>query len=544
MASTELAPGQSGQHHRSLLLLILVLIVTGLSLAAWRYAVEPEAPAALGDRLWDLEIAIQSEATANETSIEIALPLDTRFLRTVGQQISHPGWKQSFRHKNASGRASKIVLMATEEGSLTVNALFSVHASATPHLGRGAENKPLDTATRDKYLQDHPMLLITHASLLGLVEQLQLELPSDTLLPDLIYQRVRQLRPHPGEDLLEVPDILARGVANERERAYTMVALCRAAKIPTRLVKGFILKESPRAKAHFWVEVFQDDRWQPYDPVYGYQKAVPPEYLPVARGPSEVVTFHGTSAYSVEYAISNADPLLEVTETTHQDWREMLDLTRLPLDARQMLAALMLLPFGVLLTAAICEPTGIRAYGVFTPTLLATSLVYIPWPSALMVFGVVLTLGVVGRSAMPSELPRVPRLSIVLTLVALGVGASASLMEYLEMSSGGELILLPLVILASLVDRFYSVFDDDGWQTAMVRLGWTVALAISCLPIVQYEALGHAMTRFPELHLLTLAAILALSLYRGKRLAQTASFAWLNWPQKPGREKRTRKPRS
>ena len=133
---------------------------------------------------------------------------------------------------------------------------------------------------------------------------------------------------------------------------------------------------------------------------------------------------------------------------------------------------------------------------------------------------------------------------IVLTLVALGVGASASLMEYLEMSSGGELILLPLVILASLVDRFYSVFDDDGWQTAMVRLGWTVALAISCLPIVQYEALGHAMTRFPELHLLTLAAILALSLYRGKRLAQTASFAWLNWPQKPGREKRTRKPRS
>lgn len=77
----------------------------------------------------------------------------------------------------------------------------------------------------------------------------------------------------------------------------------------------------------------------------------------------------------------------------------------------------------------------------------------------------------------------------------------------------------------------------------MMRLGWTIALAIFCLPIVQYEALGHTMTRFPELHLLTLAAILALSLYRGKKLAQTTAFAWLNWPQKPGGGKGARKTR-
>lgn len=45
-------------------------------------------------------------------------------------------------------------------------------------------------------------------------------------------------------------------------------------------------------------------------------------------------------------------------------------------------------------------------------------------------------------------------LGVVLALGPLGIGASASLMEYLEMSSGGELVLLPLVVLASLVDRF------------------------------------------------------------------------------------------
>ena len=65
----------------------------------------------------------------------------------------------------------------------------------------------------------------------------------------------------------------------------------------------------------------------------------------------------------------------------------------------------------------------------------------------------------------------------MLTLVALGIGASASLMEYLEVGFGGQLVLLPIVILASMVDRFYTLFDDKGLSTALIRLGWTLLLA-------------------------------------------------------------------
>jgi hypothetical protein len=39
--------------------------------------------------------------------------------------------------------------------------------------------------------------------------------------------------------------------------------------------------------------------------------------------------------------------------------------------------------------------------------------------------------------------------------------------------------------------------------------------------------------RYPELHLVTLAAILGLSLYRGRRLSQLPWLAWLNCPEKP-----------
>ena len=149
-----------------------------------------------------------------------------------------------------------------------------------------------------------------------------------------------------------------------------------------------------------------------------------------------------------------------------------------------------------------------------------------------MVLVIVLLLGVVGRAVIPSELTRVARLAVVLTLVALGIGASASVMEYFEVDFGGQLVLLPIVILASLVDRFYTVFDEKGLHTAVVRLAWTLVLTALCIPIVQYEALGHTMVRYPELHLVTLAAILALNLHGRRRLSQLPGLAWLNWPER------------
>jgi hypothetical protein len=371
---------------------------------------------------------------------------------------------------------------------------------------------------REAYLLDHPLLQVGDPEVLKTVERLSASTPTEGSIVDAVYDQVRKLRERSGGDLLDVPEILVQKHASKRERAYTMVSLCRALRIPARLVKGMLLKENPSASLHFWVEVYQDGQWLPYDPVYGFRGTLPAYYLPFVKGIDEVVAFSGSTSYTVSYAVENADPLLELPESTGGDWREILDLSRLSLDTRLALMPLMLLPFGVLLTTLFSETLGVRMYGVFTPALLALSLSYVPWVSAMLVLSVVLVLGVLGRSAMPGEIKRAPRLAIVLTLVVLGITASASLMEFIDMRFGGQLVLLPVVILASLVDRFYSVLDESGLHIALVRLGWTLAAAVACIPIVQFEALGHFMIRYPELHLITLAAILALTL-KGRRAA-------------------------
>jgi hypothetical protein len=125
---------------------------------------------------------------------------------------------------------------------------------------------------------------------------------------------------------------------------------------------------------------------------------------------------------------------------------------------------------------------------------------------------------------------RSTRLTLVLTLVILGVTVSLSLLDYLNWRHDGKVVLLPVVITAILVDMFYRSLDREGAASAFVKLGWTLLQVAICLPVMQYESLGHWLVAHPETHLLTLAAIMLLSGYRGPRLAAQPRFAWLNGP--------------
>ena len=74
--------------------------------------------------------------------------------------------------------------------------------------------------------------------------------------------------------------VLAKGVASPLGPRPGMVALCRAAKIPARLVTGFEIKLGDDVRPHIWVEVLSDDRWEPYDPENGYSGELPAQFRP------------------------------------------------------------------------------------------------------------------------------------------------------------------------------------------------------------------------------------------------------------------------
>ena len=151
--------------------------------------------------------------------------------------------------------------------------------------------------------------------------------------------------------------------------------------------------------------------------------------------------------------------------------------------------------------------------------------VYTDWRTATIIFIIVVIIGLGGRSLLPGlKLMQVPRLSVVFTLVALTMALTLSFLDFIHFSPSGLVVLLPLVVLTNIIDRAYTVADESGIRNALLRFGWTVVVAFVCVFIFRWQLPGQFLIAYPELHLITLALIIALGLYDGRKLPDFPAF--------------------
>ncbi len=100
-------------------------------------------------------------------------------------------------------------------------------------------------------------------------------------------------------------------------------------------------------------------------------------------------------------------------------------------------------------------------------------------------------------------------------------------MDYFSLIPEGHVILLPIAILTSLIDRLYKALDEEGVNIALRRLGWTAAVALGCYFILFQEHIGHLILAYPEIHLFTISMVLLLSGYKYNKLSDLPFFKWI-----------------
>jgi hypothetical protein len=208
-----------------------------------------------------------------------------------------------------------------------------------------------------------------------------------------------------------------------------------------------------------------------------------------------------------------------------QGWASVLDLTRLPKTEQSVLAVLLLLPAGALLTAVVRNIVGVATFGTFAPVLLGLSFVYSDAVFAAVVFGVVMVVGLAGRWLLGRfRLLMVPRLGVLLTLVVLGLALAVSVLHQFGSRADRYAILLPLVATTMLVERFYVCQEEDGPRLAWTLMLGTLAVAAGCLGLLKSPMLGRLLLRFPELLLALAAAMLLVGRYSGYRISELIRF--------------------
>lgn len=115
-------------------------------------------------------------------------------------------------------------------------------------------------------------------------------------------------------------------------------------------------------------------------------------------------------------------------------------------------------------------------------------------------------------------------------MVALVMVFAVSLLLHFDPSVDTSVVLLPVVVLTTLIDRFYGVADASGISVALKRLMWTVFAAAFSLAVLLRQDWGHWLLRYPEMHLFTMALILLLSQYKNRKLSQVRGFEWIAEP--------------
>jgi hypothetical protein len=163
---------------------------------------------------------------------------------------------------------------------------------------------------------------------------------------------------------------------------------------------------------------------------------------------------------------------------------------------------------------------------------MALAVVHVDRMTAITVFLMVTIIGITIRAYMPNlNLQRTARLAMVFTLVSISMAIIMSGFIYFDPAADSIVVLLPVVVLTMLVDRIYTIADQRGMRTALVRLFWTAVAAFVSLLILLQADWSIWLVAYPEIHALTLAVIIIIGLYQGPKLSEAPTLGWLHEPE-------------
>jgi len=511
-----------------------VLLLLGTTLIGLRYRAIHSAQTAREDSLWRLTYVIEFTENEAGAQLQIPMPRDTRHCEVVDWECINPG-------VGRERRGSRLFFTAPQaEGDYRIMAAFDLRLSPRAEMSRAAPMEMLSPDARARYLRNE---YLTQGDNIKQFAQNALDqggTPSEQV--QWIFELCSDLGS--GATASDEPDqILAvegRLNATDFGRARTMVALCRSIRVPARLVIGFEIKQGPNVRPLVWVEVFLNQSWVPFDPVNGYSRYLPMQYVPVRFvgskiGQVEIAHPVGASRHNETFSVVRIDPPPNILQTEVRHPIQILNLQRLPVPMHDVLSILLLLPLGALITAIMRNFVGIGTFGTFSPALLAMSFIYADWQTGLGILIVVVTAGVVSRALLERlRLLAVPRLSIILTTVILCVVFGISILHYMLPEISTEAVLLPMVILTMLIERFYVTTEEDGLMYTVQLATGTLVVALLCYMVLRWETVGAFVLVYPEAHFFTISAFIVLGRYAGYRITELWRFRDLvDWKETP-----------
>lgn len=506
--------------NRLSLIVGLLFLVAGIASIAARLVLQEDKLIAFEKSAWIISYDIEFEGLDSDSKIRIYIPSDTQQYRIVNESFSYDNLAVSFdMAKKQESRKVVGVQRSKKQPSR-----FTAEIEIQQRKGK-EKSEALGSEERAFYLRSSKTIQADHPVFEELGNRLIETKPKEERLAEFAFQHIRSNTSflpeiHSSDAVSAILDKEADAVGLSR----ALIALFRSMKIPSRMVTGFILKSGHKASPHHWVEVYQKKRWYAFDPTFGYKWKVPNNYFPLARSTSMILNASGEFDVTEEYSIlpTASDSYINFDK---KDYRQLFKLERLPIGMRNVVAIVLLLPIGVLITAFFRNLIGLQTFGTFAPALLALSFVMSDWRTGLAILTLVLVVGYLGRYLIDGmKLLMVPRIGLILTLVIMLMTMAISVFDYFNLTPSANAVLLPTVILAMLIERIFITEVEDGTQHVVKLLIGTAIVSFTCFLMLSSELFRILIVGFPEFLFIVVSGLILLGRYSGYRLSELKRF--------------------
>ncbi|MEI8096555.1 MAG: 7TM domain-containing protein [Candidatus Moraniibacteriota bacterium] len=194
----------------------------------------------------------------------------------------------------------------------------------------------------------------------------------------------------------------------------------------------------------------------------------------------------------------------------------------------QTVLLLLMLPLVATLVAFFRQVIGIKAFGIYTPSIITFALLAFD-PNGLKygiaIFISVILVGMVTRLALKRfRLLYLPRVAITLSIVSLAILVILVIGGIYNRTGLASVSVFPLLIMITLAEKFIATQIEKGSRTAFILAVETLVISVIGYFLVSWDSLTNLILRYPWLVLFTFIINFSLGKWTGLRITEYLRF--------------------
>lgn len=186
---------------------------------------------------------------------------------------------------------------------------------------------------------------------------------------------------------------------------------------------------------------------------------------------------------------------------------------------------LLIFPIVVTTIAFFRQIIGIKAFGIYTPSIVTFAFLATKIKYGVAIFIVVIIVGMLMRYVLRTlRILYLPRVAITLSIVAFSILILLSIGGSMHRTGLAAVSIFPILIMITIVEKFVATQIEKGNKTALILAGETLVISVVGYFIASWSVLIEALVNYPWIVLLTIPVNIALGKFDGLRLTEYIRF--------------------